>query len=107
MVLTTCGDPVYGDGKRSLGCRDGFFISSSSFSRILLSASNNLSGEFIMTSRSSAQYLLATAYSEGLSSQTLWLAFRGLIHARLTTATYRLLKHQSSFDPPFSQLSDL
>ena len=106
MGLTTCRDPVYGDGKSSLGCRDGFFISSNSFSRIRLSASNNLSGEFIMTSRSFCPIYFSfqsMAYSESLSSQTLGLAFRGLIRARLTTATYRPPKHQSSFDPPFSQ----
>ena len=48
--LTTCNDPVNEDEKRSLGCKDGFFSSSSSFSRILLSASNNLSGEFMIIS---------------------------------------------------------
>ena len=55
----------------------------------------------------SARYILANAYSESLSSQTLRLAFRGLIHARSTKATNRPPKHLSSFDPPFSQFSYL
>lgn len=99
--LTTCRDPVYQDGKSSLGSKDGFFISSSSFSRILLSASNNLSGEF-MTFRSFCPIYFSECKLVNLLLQTLGLAFQGLIHAWLTTTTYRPPKHQSNFDAVFA-----
>ena len=107
MGLTTCRDAVYGDGKSSSGCRDGFIISSSSFSRILLSASNNLSGEFIMTSRSFCPIYFSECilWKALLSNSGASLLRFNLFQIDDSHVKTSAPKHQSNFDPPFSQFS--